>query len=217
MAMLISSVSWADDAKKQNAGEGKTAASEATQGVDVARTALGLARYGDQAKDVLALVTAARMLKTVAAKASDAKREADSGEAGKKEGGDKYTVDAILARATALAGDRADYKALIEDVKSAGARGATYGARRWTSVVSTRSRDRYRVTFEGGKAAAFYVDGDGDSDLDLYVYDENGNLICRDTDATDTMLCRWTPAWTGVFVIEIRNLGVANRYVAMHN
>ena len=57
--------------------------------------------------------------------------------------------------------------------------------------------------------------GDGDTDLDLYVYDENGNLIDKDIDSTDTMLCMWTPKWTGEFIIKIKNLGSVRNYYTL--
>lgn len=55
------------------------------------------------------------------------------------------------------------------------------------------------------------------SDLDLYVFDESGNLICKDESGADDMLCRWRPRWNGHFIVKIRNLGVANEYVLVHN
>ena len=220
LVLTVSTLSWADkeaEKKSPNVGDKKSKASETSTSVDVAGTAIALARYGDANQDVHALVQAAKMLKTAAGAASKASREADSGKAGTKGDAEIYSAESILKRARELAKDRKDLKALIDDVAAASSRGATRGARRWSSVVSRRSKDRYRVTFKGGEVAAVYVSGDGDSDLDLYIYDENGHEICRDNDGTDTMLCRWTPAWTGAFIIEIRNLGVANRYVAVHN
>ena len=80
--------------------------------------------------------------------------------------------------------------------------------------VNAYSTDYYNVRFFGDEKAWVYVDGDGDTDLDLYIYDENGNLICSDTDYTDRMYCEWIPVWTGRFRIEIRNLGdVYNEYL----
>ena len=73
--------------------------------------------------------------------------------------------------------------------------------------------DRYRVTFRGGSFAEVSLVGDGDTDLDLYVYDEYGNSVCSDSGWSDRAYCSWRPRWTGVFSIEVRNLGsVYNRY-----
>lgn len=73
--------------------------------------------------------------------------------------------------------------------------------------VDTNSTDVYRVAFVAGRPACVAVKGDGDTNLDLLVYDENGNLVASDTDASDACLVRWTPKWTGTFVIKVVNLG----------
>lgn len=71
----------------------------------------------------------------------------------------------------------------------------------------------YHVEFYGGELAEVLVIGDGDTDLDLYIYDENGNLVASDLDPSDVCLCQWEPRWTGVFRIEVHNLGsVWNAY-----
>lgn len=91
--------------------------------------------------------------------------------------------------------------------------GAVGGPRVNHTDVLAHSTDRYTIAFRAGEVARITVDGDGDTDLDLYVYDENGNLIASDTDRTDYCVVRWTPRWTGVFRIKVRNLGsVYNHY-----
>jgi len=87
------------------------------------------------------------------------------------------------------------------------------GAVRHTDRVLAGYTDVYHEIFHSNETVNLWVSGDGDTDLDLYVYDENGNLICSDTDTTDEMLCSWTPRWTGEFRLEIVNLGdVYNQY-----
>ncbi len=82
-----------------------------------------------------------------------------------------------------------------------------------TERVAAHRTDVFTVTFRGGEGASVVVSGDGDTDLDLYIYDENGNLIGSDTDASDDCVVRFHPRWTGVFRIEVRNLGgVYNQY-----
>jgi hypothetical protein len=222
LAISFATTGWADTTKtddqaKQNTGKGRVVVAKTAIGPDVAQLAADVARFGDRTNDPLALITAASMLKRVKTSESTATRETPAAEAATKAQDSTYTLDEVLKRAHKMTEGRADLTALLTDVEEASSRGAVYGARRWTDVVSGHGRDRYRVTFKGDEVAAVYIKGDGDSDLDLYVYDENGNEICRDADSTDTMLCRWTPAWTGPFIIEIRNLGVANHYEAMHN
>ncbi len=50
------------------------------------------------------------------------------------------------------------------------------------------------------------------------IYDQNGNLICSDTDYTDRLLCSWYPRWRGDFRIKIVNRGnVYNEYDLVTN
>lgn len=87
-----------------------------------------------------------------------------------------------------------------------------------TEVVRAFTTDVYHVQFRAGEVAAVAIAGDGDTDLDLFVFDQNGNRICRSVRGSDSEACRWTPAWTGTFRIEVKNLGrVSNRYrIAMN-
>lgn len=91
--------------------------------------------------------------------------------------------------------------------------GATGGPKYSNDVVRAHSTDSYTIYFHGGELARVAVRGDGDTDLDLYIYDENGNLIARDTGRTDYCVVRFRPRWTGRFTVRIKNLGrVYNRY-----
>lgn len=216
LAGSVAAIAGAPD-KKVNLDSAKGApATPALTAVETVNTAHNLVRYADANKDPLALIAAARILKETGSQPADAKREGTAA-ADKKATDQKFSVDAILARARVLAGGRADLIALADDVAKSGARGSVRGPARWTEVVNGRAVDVYRFSFRGGELAAVAVSGDGDSDLDLYVYDENGNLICRDEGPSDDMLCQWRPRWTGQFTIKIKNLGVANEYVAVHN
>ena len=83
-------------------------------------------------------------------------------------------------------------------------------------VVLARDSDSYTITLRAGETTRISVSGDGDTDLDLYVYDENGNLIARDTDYTDDCVVSVRPRWTGVFHVKIVNRGsVYNRYAML--
>ncbi len=93
--------------------------------------------------------------------------------------------------------------------------GAVGGATETHECVLANTTDTYRVRFYAQEQAEVLVSGDGDTDLDLYIYDENGNLIDSDTDRTDTCYCSWTPRWTGVFIIKIKNLGSVRNYYTM--
>jgi len=98
--------------------------------------------------------------------------------------------------------------ALIDkESKRVATRGRVGGCVKHVDRVRARRSDVYKMTFRGGRSARIGVIGDGDCDLDLYVYDENGNLIRSDTDGTDRCYVRWTPRWTGPFLVKVKNLG----------
>ena len=210
---VISTATMAQQGKGTNEGE-PTKPTASSQAVDSLATAASLVRYGDANKDALSLITAARIMALVGSSDSKAETVSTAGASEKKE--NKATVEAILARAKQYAGARADLVALANDAALA-TRGAVPGPGRKTTVVGRGMTDVYRVTFRGGEPARVLVSGDGDSDLDLYVHDENGNLICKDDDGTDDMVCGWNPRWTGAFSIRVKNLGMANQYTIVHN
>ncbi|MES2681893.1 MAG: hypothetical protein V4650_00090 [Pseudomonadota bacterium] len=224
MALAVGSAFNAASANAGNVTEGKVAVT-APDAIDILVTAERLAAYGLKENDAVALIQAAKMKKSVPTQAMAGKpktekpADAKSGKTPeKKEAGVDTSADALLARATVLAGDNASLKLLIADARATGIRGAVRGPGRSVTTVDARSTDSYQVTFRGGEMAGVIVKGDGDTDLDLYVYDENGNRICADADTTDTMVCRWNPSWTGSFTIRVANLGnVYNQYTIIHN
>ncbi len=94
--------------------------------------------------------------------------------------------------------------------------GATGGPRFNAERVPAYAADRYQVFFEGQEGAVIVVKGDGGTRLHLTVHDENGNLIAEDVGTTCTV--RWTPKWTGRFVIKVHSLGgVENAYTLLTN
>jgi hypothetical protein len=74
-------------------------------------------------------------------------------------------------------------------------------------------RDIYRIAFDGGEPAVVALAGDGSSNLALFVYDADGNLLCRSAKSGDRQTCEWKPAHTADFFVEVRNAGGRpNRY-----
>jgi hypothetical protein len=213
-------IAAAAEAAKTNESAKKSVPSGAAEMTGQLSLADELARYGDAKKDPLALIVAAQIKKQIPVVDAPDLKPAKTGSAPdtQKSTGVDYSVEALLTRARSLAGDNKDVLALADDVQQTSSRGATGGPKRGRDGVLAGSTDSYRITFRGDQRAAVLVSGDGDTDLDLFVYDENGNLICSDEDATDVMLCEWEPAWTGPFLIEIKNLGrVRNRYEIITN
>jgi hypothetical protein len=201
--------------KGPNAGGKAAAASPTADAVATLAMADDLAIYGIKQSDPVALIEAAKIKKAAPPQALEAKKQSEGkGTKGAdKSSGYDLSADALLARAETMSAGNATLQGLINDAKSTKSRGAVRGPTVHADTVLAGNTDSYNISFRGGEQAAVLVSGDGDTDLDLYVTDENGNAICSDTDASDTMLCRWTPAWTGTFGIHIRNLGrVYNNY-----
>ena len=181
-----------------------------------------LSKYGYANKDAMSLIQAARLSKqaglTEVERAKYEISEMRPAPEGEKSGGKlSLNVDELLADATAMAGEDGVLLALIDDVKN-NVRGAVGGPQYAREIVAAKGTDTYRIKFRAYELATVTVDGDGDTDLDLYVYDENGNLITKDTDYTDYCYVTFNPRWTGYFTIKIVNRGnVYNRYVLSTN
>lgn len=80
-------------------------------------------------------------------------------------------------------------------------------------TVKAYDTDQYQERFVGSYDAGVWISGDGSTDLDLYIYDGNGNLVCRSEASGDDEFCIWKPIWTGNFTIRIKNRGsVWNQY-----
>jgi len=202
--------------KGTNVGEDKKAS--AATAVSQLALAAELVAYGDKNKDAMALILAAKIQKKNPTHEEKRKKSSKGGGKDDKKAGKADSTDAVLARARKLAGKDKGLLALVADVADMSSRGLSGGAGSTRDRVLARSTDIFELTFKGGERAEILIKGDHDTDLDLYVYDENGNDICKDTDSTDTMYCRWSPRWTGKFRIEIRNLGsISNIYTLETN
>ena len=177
-----------------------------------------LATIARDKKDSVLMLAAAR-LEAMAATKAETKDKTTEGEA-KTEDKEKTEKAALYALAEEYAGSNESLLALIGDSKKGAEsmRGRRPGPARHRDTVGVGRTDVYWETFAGGKYAEVSVVGDGDTDLDLYIYDENGNLICRDTGYGDWPSCHWWPQWTGQFRIRIENLGrVYNNYTLYTN
>jgi hypothetical protein len=178
-----------------------------------------LVDYGRQNNDALSLIVAAQMRQQISLKEVDRKPKTEGSGAADADPTPELTVDSILAEAKSISGDDETITALADDVKAAATKGRTVGPGYNVQTLPGASIDSYDgVSFDGGKYAEVYAEGSGRTNLDLYIYDENGNLICSDTDGSDVSYCGWTPRWTGAFTIKVINRGDAsNRYALITN
>jgi hypothetical protein len=166
-----------------------------------------LLAFGRDNQDPLALIVAARIMKTVGGTEADMKPEGRGATDNPQKPGQPVTPDTILVEARDFAkGDKLT-NLLIDE---AGAMGSDSGAAQLKThqdTVQAGATDAYTVVYNGGQLAEAGIAGDGASDLDLLVYDENDHLVCRSASSSDREYCQWWPRWTGPFRIEVQNLG----------
>ena len=222
VAMVLAATSldaMADGAKGNNVAEKAGTTSESADAVHQLYLADAVADYGHEARNPMALIVAAEMMAQAGARdVEKAKTSEGKGTAGDKAAKPERDVASLLGEARALSGQNAALLAAIDRVAASESKGRSNGPGEVSERVLAGDTDVYTVRFNGGEEAAVLVVGDGDTDLDLYVYDENDNLVCDDADSTDTMLCEWTPRWTGDFTVKIKNLGsVYNAYEMVTN
>ena len=178
-----------------------------------------LVEYGRKNKDALSLIVAAGMRQQVSLKAVDRKPKSDAATPAAADPTPELTVDAILKEAQTMSGNDAMIASLAKDVTASASKGRSAGPGYNVVTIAGKSTDSYDlVKFDGGDYAEVYTEGSGRSNLDLYVYDENGNLICSDTDLSDIAYCGWTPRWSGGFTIKVVNRGTnSNKYALITN
>ena len=105
---------------------------------------------------------------------------------------------------------------MVDDIEATTLRGA--GGKVYVGEVALDRSSQIKLKFSGGEMAAVYVEGVGKGDIDLFVYDEDENLICVDTDTADAGLCKWIPEDDGVFILRINDTSPVQReYVLLTN
>jgi hypothetical protein len=168
-----------------------------------------LIAFGRDTKDPLVLVVAARIIKALGSTEVDLTPEGRPATSNAQKSGQSIPVDPILAEARDLAKGEKITNLLIDETSTMGSAVVAGQPKTHQDTVQPGTTDVYSVVFSGGQLAEAGIAGDGSSDLDLLVYDENDHLVCRSTGSTDREYCRWWPRWTGLFRVEIQNLGAA--------
>jgi hypothetical protein len=79
--------------------------------------------------------------------------------------------------------------------------------------VPQLSSQTYVLEFKGGERAVAIASGDGAATyMGLYVYDNHGNCVAWDDDASwgtrDDLAVEWFPQRTDVYTIEVSNCGL---------
>lgn len=208
--------------------EGPLAAAPAQPPVSLFDAAMQLADLGREQEDPILLIAAARAVVSVGRTPSE--DEAEIGEVAPEEepksaddeaaaaaGPEEQIdlVDRLLADARLYArGDEAVLAAITE-TETLASRGTVRGPRSRDMRLNPRRYREFVERYRGGQLAEAAIVGLGYTDVDLYVYDQNGNLVCRSISINDREYCRWTPLWNGNFRIRVVNLGYARNAVRL--
>jgi hypothetical protein len=182
--------------------------------LDRMRAAHDLYRIGLDSGDGLLVLAAARLRKGVTLRPVDRAPEGGAMAEGEPLGWQQM----LDAAGPLIAGDPV-LSDLAEDIAAESDKGVMTGA--VYSIVEIRAggRDKYpSVPFAGGEYAEIYVEGPPGTDLNLMVHDDQGRLVCSDTDISAIAYCGWSPATNGQFAITVVNDGDnGGRYSMMTN
>ena len=169
-----------------------------------------LAEWGRADKNPLALVVAAQIRQRIGAKAVERSPEQSGEGSGAATTAVEASVDALLTEAKALAGKDATIAALADDVKASATKGLVQGAGVSRATLRSAGTDWYRkLKFEGTRYAEAYVELSGSGNVHVSVYDDAGNLVCRDPNPSAVAYCGWVPARTGTFDVKVENRSTA--------
>lgn len=182
--------------------------------VKVAELSARLYAAGIEAGDPLLVLSAAKLRKSLAPVAGD--RMAVDGVAG---AGAPLGWEEMLASAEVLAAGDELVLGLIEDARVETVKGVASGPVYNIGSLENGKGDTYPpIEFRGGEYAEVYVEAKAATNLNLAVYDDQGRLVCSDTDISHIAYCGWTPASPGTFTLKVDNKGpVGADYALMTN
>ena len=174
------------------------------------QTAFQLAEYGYKNGSASSLLCAAEILAQVPKQEFKTKAEQDaSGTSETQSEKKEFTAEQLLEDGKKLAGKDKTllaYAKNVEKIVKAGTRGAFGGPQYSFSYVNGSSKCYYyNVGFVAGRYAEIDVYSMDGADLDLYVYDQNWNLIDKDTSYSSSAWCSFVPRWDGNFQIVVVN------------
>ena len=162
--------------------------------------ASALAEAGRAEKDPLKLLAAANLARAAGFVAAS---RAPDGGATEPPG---YEVEALLGEAVALGKGDAGIRTLADDIRSRATKGRASSRGYSVAVAKGAATDWYRgQRFKGGEPAEVVVTALSGAGFDLFIYDDKGNLICRDLRQQHRGFCGWKPSTDGNFDIKIEN------------
>lgn len=183
-------------------------AGEPSEGVGALRLSSDVAAWGRAAKDPVSLIVAASIRAKVSSHRVDRRPEANAEAAtSAAEGGREPGVEALLEEAVALSNRDPAIAAMAADIRAAKTKGRVDGIAESIATVKGAGIDWYRkLPFDSSYAEA-YVELFGDGRVTISVWDEKGNLVCKDPNPSTYTYCGWNPGVTGRYDVRIENLG----------
>ena len=179
--------------------------------VKVAELSARLYDAGIESGDPLLVISAARMRKTLDPVATERAPEDSAAVAGAP-----LTWEEMLSAAEALAAGDDVLLALIEDVRVETTKGVSSGPVYNIGALANGDDDTYPpIEFRGGEYAEVYVEAKASTNLNLTILDDQGRLVCSDTDKSHIAYCGWTPAQPGSFTLIVENKGPAEAAYAL--
>lgn len=175
---------------------------------------------GLQAKDPVAVLTAAKLVGSVQFVETERKKETKGPERAPAEDLHKGPagVASMLAAARELAGEDETLIGVVEAVERDMGHGRMISVATSRTTLTAGKTDRWEVPLFGETAVELAVVGDGDAPLSVLVADENGHVICQDPGGSAVAYCAFTPATNATFVVTVSNLGKApDSYILMTN
>ena len=182
--------------------------------VKVAELSARLYAAGMEAGDPILILSAAKLRKSLALVAGE--RSAVDGVAGQ---GAPLGWEEMMASAAEVAEGDEVVLGLIEDAGLEMPRGVASGpVYNIGSLGNGKGDPSPPIEFRGGEYAEVYVEAKAATNLNLAVYDDQGRLVCSDTDISHIAYCGWTPASPGTFTLKVENKGPAGAdYALMTN
>lgn len=182
-------------------------AAEATSAPSLLKLSSEVAAHGRAAKDPLALIVAASIRARVSM-TPVARTPEQTGTAGEMAPAREPSVAALLEEAVALSGKDPAIVALAGDVTGSATKGRADGVAASVATIKGAGVDWYRrVAFEGTRYAEAYVELFGEGHLKISIWDDKGNLVCKDPSPSTFSYCGWNPTTTGRYDLKIENLG----------
>lgn len=126
--------------------------------------------------------------------------------------------EGALTIARNLAAEDPDLQDLVYDLDAQLPRTAPQTAVETRAAIGPDQTHDWRLPLFGEVAAEIALIGDGDTPLSLTVRDEGGATVCTEGPSDQPLLCRFTPAINGFFVVTVGNPGATvNSYRLIGN